>query len=192
MKNSLAPENFYLVGNNLALDFVNSVIAELSLENLVNWAVAVKLFDEDTAKNLLQNWSDRQLKKISDVRDLLRKLVVNFVNGAEIVQKDIDELNTILKQKNGFSVLKLTDEGFIRTFEIDLSEPKMLLVPIVETFVDLLCFGNLDYLRKCEREDCILYFYDTTKNHKRRWCNMAICGNRVKASKFYQKKKAQS
>ena len=192
MKNVLAPNDFHVVGNNLALDFANSVIAELTLENLINWAVAVNLFDKNTAKNLLQNWNKKTLGKISNFRDSLRKMVIDLSNGGEIVQKDIDEVNKILKQKNSISVLRQMDEGFARTFEIDLSEPKMLLVPIVEKFVDILCFGNMCNLKKCESDDCILYFYDTTKNHTRRWCSMAHCGNRAKAAKFYQKKKIQS
>jgi predicted RNA-binding Zn ribbon-like protein len=29
----------------------------------------------------------------------------------------------------------------------------------------------------CKNQACILYFYDTTKNHRRNWCSMGICGN---------------
>jgi predicted RNA-binding Zn ribbon-like protein len=30
----------------------------------------------------------------------------------------------------------------------------------------------------------VLYFYDTTKNHRRQWCSAASCGNRHKVSQF--------
>jgi predicted RNA-binding Zn ribbon-like protein len=36
-----------------------------------------------------------------------------------------------------------------------------------------------------------LYFYDTTKNHTRRWCSMTGCGNRAKAAAFYERKKSR-
>jgi predicted RNA-binding Zn ribbon-like protein len=32
-------------------------------------------------------------------------------------------------------------------------------------------------------------FVDTSKNHSRRWCDMKVCGNRVKARKFYRRQK---
>ena len=58
-----------------------------------------------------------------------------------------------------------------------------------EGAADLLCHGDLANLRKCENHDCILYLYDTTKNHTRRWRSTAGCGNRAKAAAFYQRKK---
>jgi len=30
----------------------------------------------------------------------------------------------------------------------------------------------------------VLYFYDTTKNHRRQWCSTAACGNRHKVADF--------
>jgi predicted RNA-binding Zn ribbon-like protein len=39
-------------------------------------------------------------------------------------------------------------------------------------------------LRVCEKPDCRWLFLDTSKNHSRRWCDMKICGNRMKARRF--------
>jgi len=36
----------------------------------------------------------------------------------------------------------------------------------------------------CEADPCLWLFLDTSKNHTRRWCNMKICGNRMKARRF--------
>jgi len=36
----------------------------------------------------------------------------------------------------------------------------------------------------CEADPCRWLFLDTSKNHTRRWCNMKICGNRMKARRF--------
>lgn len=40
-------------------------------------------------------------------------------------------------------------------------------------------------IRGCANPECILHFYDTSKNGTRRWCSMAACGNRAKASRHY-------
>ena len=47
--------------------------------------------------------------------------------------------------------------------------------------------SDLSLVRTCEGTGCILFFYDTTKSHTRRWCSMAGCGNRMKATLFYQR-----
>jgi len=42
-----------------------------------------------------------------------------------------------------------------------------------------------DRIRGCAHESCILHFFDTSRNGTRRWCSMAGCGNRAKASRHY-------
>ncbi|MFG3204749.1 CGNR zinc finger domain-containing protein [Streptomyces sp. NPDC048192] len=40
-------------------------------------------------------------------------------------------------------------------------------------------------IRTCAGGGCILHFFDTSRNGTRRWCSMAACGNRAKASRHY-------
>ncbi|MER6343052.1 CGNR zinc finger domain-containing protein [Streptomyces sp. NPDC001595] len=42
-----------------------------------------------------------------------------------------------------------------------------------------------DRIRHCAHEACVLHFFDTSRNGTRRWCSMAVCGNRAKASRHY-------
>lgn len=42
-----------------------------------------------------------------------------------------------------------------------------------------------DRIHKCASETCVLHFHDTSRNGTRRWCSMAVCGNRAKASRHY-------
>ncbi|MFJ9826082.1 CGNR zinc finger domain-containing protein [Streptomyces sp. NPDC101160] len=46
-----------------------------------------------------------------------------------------------------------------------------------------------DRIRKCAHGACILHFFDTSRNGTRRWCSMAACGNRAKASRHYARTK---
>jgi len=59
-----------------------------------------------------------------------------------------------------------------------------VLGPVAQGVAELLVDGNFDLVKQCEHPDCILWFYDRTKAHKRRWCSMASCGNRHKAAQF--------
>ncbi|HET9574897.1 MAG TPA: CGNR zinc finger domain-containing protein, partial [Nitrospira sp.] len=71
----------------------------------------------------------------------------------------------------------------------DAGESSRLLTPLTEAASDLLCYGNLSLVKKCRSNACILYFYDTTKNHTRNWCSMQLCGNRMKVAAHYRKKR---
>jgi predicted RNA-binding Zn ribbon-like protein len=60
--------------------------------------------------------------------------------------------------------------------------PKALLSPIAEAIGDLVCERDFTLVRKCEGPTCTLWFLDVSKGHARRWCSMAVCGNRAKAA----------
>ncbi|SRR6266404_795145 len=66
-----------------------------------------------------------------------------------------------------------------------------LLVPVAESLALLLTEGDFTQVRKCESADCTLWFHDHTKSHKRRWCSMALCGNRMKVAAFRARRKSQ-
>lgn len=67
-----------------------------------------------------------------------------------------------------------------------------LLGPVAEALAQLLAEGDFGLVKQCEHPECILWFYDRTKAHKRRWCSMALCGNRHKAAQFRRRAGEQS
>ncbi|MBI3452566.1 MAG: CGNR zinc finger domain-containing protein [Rhodospirillales bacterium] len=60
--------------------------------------------------------------------------------------------------------------------------PETLLLPIAEAIGDLVCRKDFTLVRQCEGPTCTLWFHDVSKGHVRRWCSMAVCGNRAKAA----------
>jgi predicted RNA-binding Zn ribbon-like protein len=42
-------------------------------------------------------------------------------------------------------------------------------------------------LRPCGNDECRLFLLDRSNANKRRWCSMAVCGNRLKAQRHYRK-----
>ena len=49
---------------------------------------------------------------------------------------------------------------------------------------ELLSSGSAERVRACAAESCRWLFLDTSKNHTRRWCDMKVCGNRMKAKRY--------
>lgn len=59
-----------------------------------------------------------------------------------------------------------------------------VLVPVAVAIGTLLSEPDFDLVRTCESSDCTLWFHDRTKAHRRRWCSMAMCGNRAKVAAY--------
>ena len=58
--------------------------------------------------------------------------------------------------------------------------PEALLAPIGEALARLVCTEDFTYVKACEGSTCTLLFADHTRSRQRRWCSMALCGNRAK------------
>jgi predicted RNA-binding Zn ribbon-like protein len=52
---------------------------------------------------------------------------------------------------------------------------------------DLLTSADFDRIGQCAGPDCRWLWVDRTRNQSRRWCDMAVCGNRVKARRHYER-----
>ena len=62
---------------------------------------------------------------------------------------------------------------------------------LAEEVASLLTAANFDLVKQCEHPDCVLWFYDRTKSHRRRWCSMALCGNRQKVARFRKRARGE-
>jgi predicted RNA-binding Zn ribbon-like protein len=47
-------------------------------------------------------------------------------------------------------------------------------------------------LRACENPECARFLIDHSKPNQARWCSMAVCGNRMKARRHYERTRATS
>lgn len=130
------------------------------------------------------------------LRALARRLIAgrkdDAESGADAFDKaDIAALNDYLHAYLGAPHLAPDQDGKLaltRTARGDAVAS--LLGPVAEAVAQLLVEGDFKLVRQCEHPDCILWFYDRTKSHKRRWCSMALCGNRYKAAQFRKKNSA--
>ena len=52
---------------------------------------------------------------------------------------------------------------------------------------DVLARQSPRRLRPCANDECRLFLIDRSKANAARWCSMAVCGNRMKARRHYQR-----
>ena len=50
--------------------------------------------------------------------------------------------------------------------------------------------GTWAHLKACERGRCRWAFYDHSKNHSGRWCDMDVCGAKEKSARAYRRRRA--
>jgi predicted RNA-binding Zn ribbon-like protein len=195
---------FLFVGNHLCLDFVNTqmiVKGELtdllvSFEDLAAWLVQSKLLigshaDAVSAK-LGRAEAQALLEQAKVLRATLRGLAERIAARKPIPESVIETINQFLAQRPGYPQLLRTNGGFEQRFHPIAAQPDNLLTPIAEAASELLCRLDLALIKKCKNAACILYFYDTTKNHRRNWCSMQLCGNRMKVAAFFQRRTKRS
>jgi len=93
----------------------------------------------------------------------------------------VQEINALLAQDRRHLVLTGEPKA-LRVVDAHswVSAHALLALPAA-AFADLATTGDPTLTRRCEGLGCTLWFYDRTKSHRRRWCSMAICGNRAKA-----------
>jgi predicted RNA-binding Zn ribbon-like protein len=66
----------------------------------------------------------------------------------------------------------------------DQRDPELPLWALAMSAADLITSEAVQRVRTCDNAECRWLFLDTSKNHTRRWCDMKICGNRMKARRF--------
>jgi predicted RNA-binding Zn ribbon-like protein len=124
-------------------------------------------------------------------REVIRAAMERRIEG----KQNIGLLNTILAE--ALSHLKLVpdpnkDGGLRLERQWRPETPEQMVAPVVEAAAVLLATGDLGRVKKCENEECVLWFYDRTRSHHRRWCNMATCGTRHKVAAFRKRRQGSS
>lgn len=125
------------------------------------------------------------LAQAQALRALAHQLITRRKDGKE---GDIDGLNMYLQACLSAPLLERGADGQLVLGRRARGDAlACLLGPVAEAVAQLLAEGDFTLVKQCEHPDCILWFVDRTKAHKRRWCSMALCGNRYKAAQFRKK-----
>ncbi len=133
--------------------------------------------------------TNRALTEAVTLRNELTDLCGHVAKNATVPDKAISTLNAILQYEDGGLRLGTASGGFSMSFTPSRGSAMQSLTAIARSTADFLCNDQLSRLRACSNAHCPLYFYDTSKNGRRRWCRMEVCGNRAKAADHYKRSK---
>ena len=191
---------FAFVAERMWLDFVNSDNlvrggdALYDFERFVRWLEAAQLLDTERAASMRRRALQQPagaLAVLGDarrVRTVLRALAERGDVSHDIRTDALAEINRVLGRSAGTRRLEIQGDGsFVRAFVPVGDAFAGLLIPIVESAADALILRELTRVRRCADPRCGRVFQDETKNGRRRWCDMATCGNRAKAARHRMK-----
>jgi predicted RNA-binding Zn ribbon-like protein len=200
----------FFVADNMGLDFLNSIAVPVdtkvewlaSGEDLLAWLKQARLVPAEVLLGFRRSTRPRQLDAVArqarSLRDWFKPFVYKHM-GAPLgprALRELEPLNRMLARDQEFGQIVACNRShpgknrrglsiggtssFAWRLERHWQSPESLLFPLARSLADLVCTEDFTYVKACEGPECTLLFVDRTRGRVRRWCSMAVCGNRAK------------
>ncbi len=188
-----------LVGGRLCLNFVNTSSGRgtpthqdhlRAYNDLLAWAHHADALDKATTLALAElagrkpAAARRVLARATKLREALFAIVTALARKTPPAAADLLVLNTCLAAANRSARLERNRRGFAWTWAAGAPQLDLPLWLIARSAADVLTAGPLERLKSCNGEACGWVFLDQTRNGRRRWCEMEVCGSRAKMRRF--------
>lgn len=186
-----APPSPHFIGDDLALDFINSAYGVgdarrdhfTDAQGLRHWLTAAGL----DATSMNGEADETLLATARSLRHSARELIERRKRDEH---GDVALLNRILALSSTCHQLVWPEKAGPSLIERQRADnPQAALLPVAEAIAALLATADFQLVRQCESDDCTLWFHDRTRSHHRRWCSQAMCGNRMKVAAFRARKR---
>jgi predicted RNA-binding Zn ribbon-like protein len=199
----------FFIADSLGLDFLNSIATPVdapvdwldSGAGLVAWLAQANLVPAQALNALTKQSTPGELDKVADQARVLREWFRGFVRkhmGRPLTPEAVRELaplNALLERDETFSRIEVHRDSDGDRLELQTMRrwrsPESLLLPIAEALAQCVCDEDFANIRACEGHRCTLIFADHTRRRLRRWCSMAMCGNRAKQAAHRHRLKAE-
>src|SRR5262245_57158421 len=185
------------IPDNVGLDFLNTIAVRVDTEvewltcgeDLLAWLEQAGLASGDVLqafrKNALPGELDAIATQARGLRDWFKLFVYEHMGRPleSRALRQLEPLNRLLARDEEFGQIVVRDRplsGLAWRSQRRWHSPESLLLPIARSLADLVCTEDFTYVKACEGPPCTLLFVDRTRGHVRRWCSMAVCGNRAK------------
>jgi predicted RNA-binding Zn ribbon-like protein len=197
------------LGGAPGLDFLNSIATPVDIpvdwiedgEGLLSWLAEAGLLPAEALARIRARARPAELDKVAAEARRLREWFRGFVRqhaGRPLTSKDLTELeplNRLLACDDSFARIAPQPAGAGAALQLQTARrwqsAEALLLPVAQALAELVCTEDFSKLKACEGPICTLYFLDRTRGAARRWCSMALCGNRAKQAAHRHRLKAQ-
>lgn len=166
-------------GGRLWLDFVNT--APVSLGDLIATPAGLARWLAAAELRLPDGGADAALvAEAARLREALRELRVALSARAEVPAEALAVVDGHLARSLWRPRLVVQGGGIV-VEDVDAAGADPLAA-VAADFADFAAHFEPSRLRRCANDACVMVFYDKARNGTRRWCSMAVCGNRHKVA----------
>jgi predicted RNA-binding Zn ribbon-like protein len=196
----IAPSRvFQLVAAHPALDFINTVdwrFREIggpeellkTYSDLIHFTAQSNLLSSRQTLHLLRTVTPRKAAKVleqsKELREAMAEAIYSALDGLAPGATQLKTMQHYFQAAHLHQNLQWKDphpEWNLTKAENAAELPLWLLALSAS---DLITSEAMSMVRGCCNPECKWLFLDTSKNHTKRWCDMKLCGNRMKARRF--------
>jgi predicted RNA-binding Zn ribbon-like protein len=189
-----------LIAGRLALDFANLIpeAHDVSWREFVSFLVASQVVSAERGHRLegLERGEpaavDGVVLKILRLRECVRAIFSAVEEGRDFPKSWAAPINEILRLTEGHDELVPKEGRWRLEFVARESGLEWLLAAIARSAAELIVEGAKAPVKRCANRECRLFFYDDSRTRQRRWCSMAVCGNRHKVAAFLKRRQQAS
>ncbi|WP_407429443.1 CGNR zinc finger domain-containing protein [Arcticibacter sp.] len=102
-------------------------------------------------------------------------------------QDALDTFNNFLSDALSYRKLSVKEHIPVRDWKNQEGDLRQILRFYILSAYEVITASKHMFIKQCN--GCAWLFLDETKNHRRKWCNMQICGSSEKAKRYYRKRK---
>jgi predicted RNA-binding Zn ribbon-like protein len=195
--------NLKLLGGRQCLDFINTLDwrgTETPVEflnaypDLLAWSRHVGICTPSETRRMTEmakgcQAEARQVcKRAVALREIIYRIFAAISQDKNPAPRDLARFNQYLSEALKASQIIRAKDGYSWDTAGDKARLDWVLNPVVRSAAELLISDDIKHIKACADPACGWLFLDSSRNKRRRWCDMQDCGNRAKASRFYRKK----
>jgi predicted RNA-binding Zn ribbon-like protein len=190
-----------------ALDFLNTAFTPPSGgeciemlrdgQSLVAWLSQAQLLNAARASKLKRRFGANALDEIAAEARKLRQWTCGWLERwrhrpNEDYAAELQRLNRLLEQGNSYCEVVAAEPRFTLVEHCRIETPRELLTLLASPIALLITSEQPELVKRCAGADCILWFVDRTKAHRRLFCSAAQCGNRAKVAAFRERERERA
>jgi predicted RNA-binding Zn ribbon-like protein len=195
---------FEFVGGSICLDLANArhTLCDADPADryaaLLRWARAAGFLSEHDARALRRSAKRHPLaatavfKRAVRLAEAIERIFSAVAKSARPAEQDLDLLNTEVADALCSRRLVAGNAGFEWHWSGREAKLERVLWPVAQSAAELLVSDELARVKTCDNHTCAWLFLDRSKNGRRRWCDMAVCGNRAKARRYRDRHRTAS
>jgi predicted RNA-binding Zn ribbon-like protein len=188
-----------LLGGRLAIDFANApsypgqASHDFTWVRFVSFLEVSRVVSHDRGLSLLAlprsdpHAAELVLSRANRLKSSLRSAFRALLHKERVLKEWIEPINEVLRITEGHDELVADAGNWKLEFIAREGGLDWLLAAVGRSAAEIIAEGSPAHLRLCANPACGLFFWDDSRTHRRRWCSMAVCGNRHKVASFVRR-----